>query len=179
MRASSPPPVHHHAGLRKSERQKGSDGVKRYEPIRDAAKKKEQAAAKHRQDHDAIGINEATSAIAESVRKVIVLRDGAAKAREIRKGGVGGQRKNKENGGDSQIIEKALAEHGGNEHRENALVAGLARIRGHDAVSLHEIGDSRQQHPENENNHGEGALRVFHGRFAEGLHTVADRFDAG
>ena len=62
---------------------------------------------------------------------------------------------------------------------ERRLWYPAARIGGGDAVNLHEIGNSRQQHREEKNNHGEAALGVFHGRLAKGLHAVADSFDAG
>ena len=146
------PPVHDHAGLRKREGQKGADGVERDQPVGDAAKKNEQAAAEHRQHHDAVGVDQPPSAVSEGVRQVIILRDGAAEARKIGEGGVGGKRKNEQNGGDGQVVENAFAEDRGDEHGENALVAGLARIGGGDAVDFHQVGNSRQQHRQQKNN---------------------------
>ncbi len=108
MRTAIFPPVHDHAGLRKREGQKSADGIERDESIGDTAKKNEKAAAQHRQDNDAIGIDEPPPAVPEGVRKVVVLRDGAAEARKIGEGGVGGERKNEKNGGHGQVVEKAL-----------------------------------------------------------------------
>ena len=84
--------MHDHAGLRKREGQKSADGIERDEPIGDAAKKNEKAAAEYRQDDDAVGIDEPPPAVPEGVREVVILRDGAAEAREIREGGIGGER---------------------------------------------------------------------------------------
>src|SRR5713101_2650695 len=179
MRTAISPPVHHHAGLRKREGQKSADGIERDEAIGDTAKKKKKSAAEYREDDDAIGINEPPPAVPKGVREVVVLRDGAAEARKIGKGGVGGERKNEKNGADGQIVEIAFAKNGGDEHGEKALVTGLARIRRSDAVNLHEIRNSRQQHRQNENNHGESALSVFHGGLAEGLHAVAHGLNTG
>src|SRR5229473_1589724 len=146
MRTALSPPMHHHAGLRKREGQKSADGIERNEPIGDTTEENEESATEHRQDNDAVGIDEAAPAVPEGVREVVVLCDGAAEAREIREGGVGGERKNEKNGADGQIVEIPLAKNGGDEHGEKALVTGLARIRRSDAVNLHEIRDSRQQH---------------------------------
>src|SRR5258707_13640493 len=104
MRAALSPPVHHHAGLRKSEGQESTDGIERDEPIGDAAKKNDESAAEHGQNNDAVGIDEAAAAVPEDAREVIVLRDGAAEARKIGKGGVGGEGKNDEDGGEGRII---------------------------------------------------------------------------
>src|SRR3989442_11945460 len=97
MRTAIFPPVHDHAGLRKREGKKSAQGIERYEPIGDAAEKDEQAAAEHRQDDDAVGIDEPTPAVHEGVREVVVLRDGAAEAGKIGEGGVGGERENEKN----------------------------------------------------------------------------------
>src|SRR3989441_340906 len=78
-----------------------------------------------------------------------------------------------------QCMTSPDCESGGEEHGKKALVAGLARIGCSDAVSLHEIGNSRQQHGQEKNNHGESALSVFHGGLAEGLYAVADSLHAG
>src|SRR5260370_3803258 len=175
MRTALSPPMHHHAGLRKREGEKGAEGIEGEEPTGDTPEKKEEAATEHRQDNDAVGIDETPPAVPEGVREVVVLRDGAAEAREIREGGVGGERKNEKNGADGQIVEIAFAKNGGDEHGEKALVTRLARIRRSDAVNLHEIRNSRQQHRQNENNHGERALRAFHGGPHGGPQAAAHR----
>src|SRR6267378_7398339 len=124
MRAALSPPVHHHAGLRKREGQESADGIERDEPIGDTAEKNEESAAEHREDNDAVGVDQAAATVSESVWKVIVLSDGAAETRKIGEGGVGGQRKDDEDGGDGQIVEIAFAENGGDEHGKNALITG-------------------------------------------------------
>ena len=86
--------MHDHAGLRKREGQKSADGIQRDKPVGDTSEKDENAATEYRQDDDAIGVDEPPPAVPEGVRQVIVLRDGAAEARKISKGCVGGQRKN-------------------------------------------------------------------------------------
>src|ERR1019366_9086958 len=109
MRAALFPPVHYHAGLRKREGQKSADGIEWDESVGDTAKKNEKAATEYRQDNDAVGIDEPSPAVPEGVREVVVLRDGAAEARKIGEGGVGGERKNDKNGSDGQVVEKAFA----------------------------------------------------------------------
>src|SRR5208337_4127715 len=113
VRTAISPPVHHHAGLRKREGQKRPHGKQRDEPVGNAAKKNQQAATEYRQNNDAVGIHEPPPAVSERVRKVIVLRDGAAQARKIGEGGVGGERKNQKNGAYGQIVEIAFAENRG------------------------------------------------------------------
>ena len=80
--------------LRKREGQKSADGIERDEPVGDTAEKNEKAATEYRQDDDAVGVDEPPPAVPEDVREVVVLRDGAAEARKIGEGGVGGERKN-------------------------------------------------------------------------------------
>src|SRR5208337_1178712 len=171
-------PVHNHAGLRKREGHKSADGIERDKPVGDPAEKDENAAAEDRQDDDAIGVDQPPPAVSKGMREVVILCDGAAEAREIGEGGIGRQRENDKNGADSQIIKKAFAKHRSAEHGENALVAGLARIGGSDSVNLYEIRNSRQQHREKKNNHGESALGVLDRGLPERLHAVADRVDA-
>ena len=59
------------------------------------------------------------------------------------------------------------------------MVAGLAGIRGGNAVDFREIGDAREENGEKENNGGESSLGIFDSGFAKGSNTVADGFDAG
>src|SRR4029077_1060595 len=139
MRTAFFPPVYDHAGLRKRECQKSADGIEWDQPVGDTAKKNKKAAAQYRQDNDAVGIDKPPPAVSEGVRQVVVLRDGAAEARKIGEGGVGGERKSEKNRGDGQVVEKAFAENGGNQHGEKALVAGLTRVGCRDAVDLHEV----------------------------------------
>jgi hypothetical protein len=82
--------------LRKRESQESPDGIKRDKPVRDTPEKDENAATEYRQDDDAIGVDEPPPAVPEGVREIVILRDGAAKARKIGEGGVGGQRENDE-----------------------------------------------------------------------------------
>src|SRR5260370_42607864 len=113
MRTALTPPMHYHPGLRKREGQESADGVERDEPQGDTAEQNEEAATEHRKDNDAVSVDKAPAAVPEGVRKVVVLRDGAAKARKIRKGGVGGERKDDKNRRDGQIVEIAFAKNGG------------------------------------------------------------------
>src|ERR1700733_2985193 len=179
MRAAMFPPMHDHPGLRESEGEKSAYGVERDQTVGDAAERDEKDAAKQRQDDDAVRIHETPAAITEDVRQIIILCDSAAETREIGEGSVGGERKNEKNGGDGQIVENTFAENGADEHGEKALIARLPRIRCRDAVNLHEIRNSSQQDSQDKDNYGESALRVLHGRLAEGFNTVADGFDAG
>ena len=103
-------PMHDHAGLRKREGQKRADGIERDQPVGDAAEKNEYTATQYRQDDDAVGVDEPTPAIAEDVREIVVLRDGATEARKISEGGIGGKRENDEDGADGQIIKERLCQ---------------------------------------------------------------------
>ena len=131
------------------------------------------------QDNDAVRIDETPPAVAEDVRKVVVLCNGAAKAREIGERGVGGERKNEKDGAHRQVIEEAFAENSRGEHGENALVPWLSRIGCRDAVEVYKIRNSRQQQSEKENNNGQGSPGVFHRRLTEGSHPVAHGLHAG
>ena len=86
------PPVHDHPGLRKREGEKRADRVERDQTVGDAAEKNENTSAECGQDANAVGVDEPASAVAEDMRQVIVLRDGAAETRKIGEGGVGRQR---------------------------------------------------------------------------------------
>src|SRR2546422_7582382 len=97
LRSAIFPLMQDHAGLRKREGKKSAHGIERYERTGDAAEKDEKAATEYRQDDDAVGIDEPPPAVHEGVREVVVLRDGAAEARKIGEGGVGGERKNEKN----------------------------------------------------------------------------------
>src|SRR5260370_36994186 len=127
MRTAIFPPVHDHAGLREREGKKSADSIERDEPVGDAAEKDEKASAEHRQDDDAVAIDEPPPAVPEDVREVVVLGDGVAEARKIGEGGVCGEREDGKNRGDGQIVEKAFAENDGDEHGKKALLTRLAR----------------------------------------------------
>jgi len=81
------------------------------------------------------------------MRKVIVLRDGAAETRKIGEGGVGGEREDDKDRGNGQVVEIAFAEDGGDEHGKKGFGTRAGRIglrRCH--RSLHEIRKFGQQH---------------------------------
>ena len=123
------PPVHDHAGLGERERQKRAHGIERDQPVGHSAEKNQHAATEYRQHHNAVGIDEPPPAVAENVRQVVVLRDGAAEPRKIGKGGVGRKRQNQQNRADRQVVEDSLAKNRGREHGEHALIAGRAQDR--------------------------------------------------
>ena len=75
---------------------KRADGIERDQAVGDAAESDEHAATEQRQHDDAVGIDQSPSAVAEDVREIIVLRDGAAKAREIGESRVRGERQNEQ-----------------------------------------------------------------------------------
>jgi hypothetical protein len=172
-------PMLDHAELREREGEKRADGVERNEAIGDAAEKYEQRGGEQREDDDAVGVDEPAAAERENVWEIIVVRDRAAEARKIGERGVGGERENEKDRGDGEVVEISAAENGGDEEREQALVAGLARVGGGDAVSSCEIGNSCQKNGENHDDDGERALGIFHGGFAERFDAVTDGFDAG
>ena len=93
MRAALFAPMLHHAGLRKRERQERADGVQRNQAVRDALKKNEQESGKNREYHDAVRVHQPAAAVTESVRKIIILRDGAAQAWKVGECGVRGKAK--------------------------------------------------------------------------------------
>ena len=78
--------------LRKREGQKSAHRIERDKSIGDTAEKNEHAATKHRQNNDAVGIDEPPPAVSEGVREVVILRDGAAETRKIGKSCIGGKR---------------------------------------------------------------------------------------
>src|SRR5690242_7227536 len=172
-------PVHDHAELRKRKSQKSSHGVKGNQFVRDAIEEDQQEKSEKREDHDAVGVNEAAATVAEGVRQIIVLGDGAAEAGKIGKRGVRGKRKNKKNAGNGDVVKNAFAKNGCDEHGEKALVAGMARVGGGNAIGFDEIRNPCKQNRQKKNDDGQRALRVFHARFAERFDAIADGFDAG
>ena len=178
VRTAVLPPMHHHSGLRQSEGEKCADGVERDETVSDALEKNQQRGAEHGQNDDAIGVDQAASAVSENVRQVVILRDGAAESREIGEGGVGGEREHDQDGSNREVIKGAFAKNRGNEHGEQTLIAWPAGIGRGDAINVYQIGDSRQQHGQQKNNYGKSPLRVLDGGLAKSLDAVADSLDA-
>src|SRR5271166_4337807 len=176
MRTAVFPPVYDHAGLRKREGQKSSNGIERDKPVSNAAKKNQHPATKQRQQNDAVGIDETPPAVTEDVRQIIVLRDGAAETGKVGKGGVSGQGENDENGADGQIVKEPFAEDRGGKHGENTLIPGLAWVRRSNSIHFHEIGDPRQQNSQEKDDHRQRTLSVFDRGLAESLHSIADGF---
>src|SRR6266705_1155554 len=178
MRAAIFPPVHDHAELRERESQKSSHGVERDQFVRDAIEEEQQETRQQCKNDDAVGVDQATAAVSEGVRQIVVLGNRAAESREIGERGVCRKRKNEKNRSDGEVIKNAFAENGGDQHGEKALIAWLPRVCCCDAVNFDEIGNSRQQDSQKKNDDRQRALRVFHSRLAEGLHPVADGFDS-
>ena len=85
------PPVHDHAKLRESESQESSDGIEWNQLVRDATEEDQQKKCEKPKSHDAVGIDQAASAVAESMRQIIVLGNGTAEARKIGERGVRGK----------------------------------------------------------------------------------------
>ena len=168
----------HHPELRERKSEERPDGIERDQFVRDAAKENQQQESQGAENHDAVAVNQAAAAMTESVRQIIVLRDGTAEARKIGERGVRGKRKNEENRDDSEVVKGTLAENRANQHRENALIAGLPRVGRNDTVALDEIRNSREKHRQNKNDDGQRVLRVLDGRLAEGLYAIADGFHA-
>src|SRR5580704_2886558 len=175
MRAALFSPMDDHAPLRQSEREKGAHGVQRNQVVGDTAKNNEQYGGQNGQNHNPVSENKTPAPIAEGVGQIVVGGDGFAEARKIREGGIRGKGKYEKNGGDRQVVKDASAKDRGDEHRQQALVAGLSRVGGRDAIDFHEIGNSRQQNRQEKNDDRQGALRVFHSRLAKRFDAIADR----
>src|SRR6516162_3957752 len=133
-------PVRYHAQLREGKRRERAHRVKRNQAIGDAAEKNQQKAGSHGKNDDAVGVDQAASAIPEDVRQVVVESDRSTKARKIGKRGVGGERKDQQNRGDGHVVERAFSKYRKQEHRQNALVSGLTRVGSGDVVHFDEIG---------------------------------------
>src|SRR6202011_5417247 len=129
-----------------------------------------------RERHYSVGVHEATSSKAERMRKIVVLGDSAAQAGGGWASGVGRKREHQQDRNDGHVVEETSSKDGGGQHRENTLVAGLARLRGDDAVGFDEIRNTGKERGEQKNDYRERALRIFDGRLAKGLHAIADRF---
>ena len=90
-----------------------------------------------------------------------------------------GEREDKQHRAHGHVIENAFAEDGGTEHGEHALVTLRPGIGRGDSIGIDQIRDPRQQNRQHEDDHGEGAPGIIHGRFTEGFHAVANGLDAG
>ena len=165
--------------LGKREGQERADGVEGNQPVGDAAEDDEQDGGQHGQHVNALRIDQAAAAHGKRVGEIAVLRDDAAEAGEIGESGVGGERQNQKDGGDADPVKPSAPGDGGEQHREDALVAGGAGVGGADVVGADQEGDAEQHNGQDGNDDGEGELRGFGDRFAKGPDAVADGFDAG
>ena len=132
-----------------------------------------------RQGVDAFREDETAAAQSEREGKKSVERDGAREAREISESGVGGEREHDEDGNDARPVEPARAGDGGEQLREDALVAGCAGGGGGDTVAGREIGDADQHDSEDADDDGQREAGVFGSRLLESHDAVADGFDSG
>src|SRR6266702_1742223 len=136
MRAAVLAPMHDHAELRERESQKSSHGVERDQFVRDAIEEEQQETRQQCKNDDAVGVDQATAAVSEGVRQIVVLGNGAAESREIGERGVCRKRKNEKYRGDREVMKNAFAENGGDQHGEKALIAWLPRVCCCDAVNF-------------------------------------------
>ena len=113
------------------------------------------------------------------MREIVVLSDGPAKAREVRKGGVGRERKNNQDGSHRHVIEDAFTGHRGKQKRKNTLIAGPSGGGSLNAIRADEIGDSCEEHHQKSNDDRERAPGGRNDGFAERFHAIAYGFDPG
>src|SRR5579883_2305984 len=172
-------PVNHHSGLGKGEGEKRSDGEQGNQTIRDAAEDDEQQTGKARQHVDGLGVNQTAAAQAESEGKIAVPGDNAAELRKPGEGGVGRKHQHRQDRPDGDVIKPAAASDRREDHREDALVSGLAGLGRDDMVGPDHHGDAEEHDNEHRNDEREGDSRVFHLVRAKGGHTIAYRFNAG
>ena len=123
-------------------------------------------------------IDQPSAAMGERVGKVAVLGDHPAKTREIGESGIGRERQHDQDRSDGDVVEYALADDGRDKLREDALIAGLARLGGADAIHVAEVCDAGQQKRQQGDDRGECAAGVDDRRVAERADAVADRLDA-
>ncbi len=88
-----------------------------------------------------LGEDQAASAGGERARQVAIIGHNLAQPRKIGESGVGRKSQDGEYGGDRSVVENAPSGHGADELREQAVVAGLARIGGADMVYPRQPGD--------------------------------------
>ena len=131
---AGPAPVRHHPCLREREREKGADGVEGDQPVGHAAKGDQQECGEGGEHEDPLRIDQASSRLREGVRQVIVVSDGAAEARKVGEGGVGGERQDGQDRADRHVVEDPRPGDRQQQHREHALVSGRTRHGGADAV---------------------------------------------
>ncbi len=168
-----------HPGLRHRERQERADREERNEPIGDAAEHDEQRAREHGKDDDALRVDETPAPDRERVRKKAVFGEHATDARKVGKARVRRKREHGHDRSNRQVVERAPPHDGGDQHRDDALVAGLSRIGRGDAVRAREVRDAREQDRQNDDDRGERALRVRDRRRPEERDAVADGLHAG
>ena len=116
------PPVHDHASLREREGEEGADGIERDEAVRDAAEDDEQNGSEGGERVDAVGVEQTAAANDEDAGKEFVEGDGAGEAWEVGEGGIGGERKNQQDGADGDVVEDAAPHDCRGQFGEHALV---------------------------------------------------------
>src|SRR5208283_572533 len=179
LRSTLLEPMDDHAGLRECEGEESAHGVQRNEPVGNPTEQNQQKTGGNCEDNDAVGVDEAASAIAKDVRQVIIQSNGAAETRKIGEGRVGRKGEDEKNRGDRQVVKEAFSKNGKEQQGKNALVARLAGISGGDAVGPNKIGDSRKHDSQESNDDRKRALSVFHGRVTKSANAITYSFDAG
>ena len=160
-RSAGRPPVADHAGLREREGEKRADREQRNQPIGDAAENDEQERRQAGQDVDPERVHEPAAAGREDPRQEAVLGDQPAEPREVGEAGVGRQREDHQDRADGDVVERSGADDGRDQLRQDALIAGDARLGGADVVNPSKVGDAGQQHDQDPDDRRQRPLRVL------------------
>src|SRR5262249_435745 len=132
----------------------------------------------HCKNENALRVHEPAPPYGERMWEVVVLCDGAAKAREVRECSVGGERQNNQDRSHRRVIEDPFACNCNEKEGKHALIAGASRVRCSDAINADEIGDSREERHQKSNDYCERASCHRNHWFAKRFHPVAHSLDA-
>ena len=172
-------PVLDHAGLAEGKGEKGTNGVERDQPVCDAAEQDEDECSETHEGINSMGEQQTSAADDEDVGQVVFECNGARHAWEVCERCVCAEGECRQDAAHGDVIKQAPAKDSCNFDGEHALVVGIVRIHGGDAICASHVGETQQQHNENADDDGESAIRVVSAWLFERRHTVGNSFNTG
>ena len=128
----------------------------------------------HRQDDDAVGVDQPIAPTDELTREVAVARHEIGEPGKVGEGGVGGEHEDDHGDGLDEVVEEAAPEHLARELGDHRLL-----VAGDDPVEVGKGGDADEERDHDDAQRDEDLLGVAHLGRLEGGHPVRHRLDSG
>ncbi len=174
IRLAAHQPPAHHARLRQGEGEKDTDGVEGDQGVGAAAEDDEEHRGGGSQDEDAVREDEAVASRSELPGQEAITRKEEGEAREVRKGGVGGEDEDQHGRCLDGVVQHAVAEYLAGKLGEDGLLGKWREV-----IVPGEKRDAYEERDEDEAEPGEHDARVFRFRRLESRYAVRDGLHAG